>query len=188
MKNSEDYKAETALAKRLYSDATARPAKPSPNSTDTPETIRRKKLMVLLWTKMSQMFGGIWESSYDGVRGPAIKTWMDALGIFTEDEILGAIGLCLDWKKDKGLIPTLPDFRALCFASRKSPNFTEKREAEEKITGQPQSMIEHLSRHATSHIAQRELARMRGIIAGCEAETKQESYDLLHLSIRWGAL
>jgi len=187
MKNK-DPKQETALAKRLYNDATERPAKPSPNSTDTPETIRRKKLMVLLWAKMSQMFGGIWESSYDGVRGPAIKTWFDALGIFTEEEILGAIDLCLDWKKDKGLIPTLPDFRALCFASRKPPNFTERREAEEKIAGKPASMIEHLSRFASSHIAQREVARMRGIIAGAPAETKQESYDNLGLARRWGPL
>jgi len=186
MKNSEDYKAETALAKRLYSDETARPAKPSPSSMDTPEIIQRKKLMVWLWAKMSLTFGGGWEGTYGGVRDPGIKEWMDSLGIFTDDEIRGGRELALDW--DGKYVPTLPQFRSLCFASRKTPNFTEKREAEEKITGQPQSMIEHLSRHATSHIAQRELARMRGIIAGCEAETKQESYDLLHLSIRWGAL
>ena len=185
MKNSGDYKAETALAKRLYSDETARPAKPSPSSMDTPEIIQRKKLMVWLWAKMSLTFGGGWEGTYGGVRDPGIKEWMDSLGIFTDDEIRGGRELALDW--DGKYVPTLPQFRSLCFASRKTPNFTEKREAEEKITGKPASMIEHLSRYASSPTAQRELARMRGVMAGAEAETKDESMRLLGLHTRWGA-
>ena len=39
-----------------------------------------------------------------------------------------------------------------------------------------------------SPVAAREKARIKGILAGAEAETKEESYRLLGLHIRWGAL
>ena len=181
MKNSEDYKAETALAKQLYKPETAETAKPSSEQIE----VRRRKIMVAMWQRMADYFGPLWESSYGTVDGTTIYAWQGAMDQFTEADLAGGIKACENWTEK--FPPTFGQFRSLIMAGRHKPNFTEKREAEEKITGKPASMIEHLSRFASSPAAQRELARMRGIMAGAEAETKDESMRLLGLHTRWGA-
>jgi hypothetical protein len=175
---------ETANARRLYNGAAEKPEKPSPNLTDTPEVIQRKKLMVYLWAKMSQIFGGIWESSYGSIREPGIKTWMDALGVFADDEIRGAVELAYDWKREKGLIPTLPDFRSLCYAARKKPNFTERRIEGEEV----KSLADFTKpRKTDGPIAIREKARMKRILVGEDVESRDESMTRLGLHRRWQA-
>jgi len=192
MKNN-DLKHETALATQLYQNPSTKPesaetATPSSEPTrPSREQIeaRRRKIMIAMWHRMADYFGPLWESSYGTIDGTTIYAWQGAMGQFTEADLAGGIKACENWTEK--FPPTFGQFRSLIMAGRSKPNFTEKREAEEKITGQPASMIEHLSRYASSHVAQRELARMRGIMAGAEAETKDESMRLLGLHRRWGA-
>jgi hypothetical protein len=122
--------------------------------------------MVAMWQRMNQWFGGLWESAYGSVDDQTISAWTGALERFSEPDLAGAIRSCEDWKGKYP--PTFPEFKALVLAARSTAdvNFTDKRLAQEKAAGKPQSMIEHLSRVATSPIAKRELAKMKRIMNG----------------------
>jgi len=141
--------------------------------------------MVAMWERMGQWFGNLWESTYGSVNDQTIHAWTGALNRFTEQELAGAIRSCEDW--DGKFPPTFPEFKALCMAARSAakPNITERRLQRETRTGKPDSMIEHLSRHASSHVARTELKKMKQIEAGEQVETKEESMTKLGLHRRW---
>ena len=178
-----DGKTETANAKQLYNNPSDSKMKPSESAID-----RRRRVLVAMWKRMRQYCGQSWTREYGDVNGETINAWMDALGIFTEDQIARGVKSCQDWTKD--FPPTLGQFKKLCLTIRheEKPNLTDQRIAREESAGKPDSMIEHLSRHATTPVAQRELARMKRIMAGEEVETKEESYRVLELQRRWGPM
>ena len=102
---------------------------------------------------------------------------------FAELELAGALKLC---ETRSGTFPPgFPEFRAMCAASRVKPNVTEERMATEKAAGQPVTMIEHLSRLASSPVALRELDRMRRILAGEDVESFEASFHRCGLGRRW---
>ena len=140
--------------------------------------------MIALWARMTQWFPQ-WQSLYGGVDDPAIYAWTGALARYTEDELGGAIRSCENW--DGKFPPSFPEFKSMVMAARSAttPNHTDKRIAMEKQHGKPVAMIEHLARKATSEVAQRELAKMRRILAGEEVETREEAFRNLGLHARW---
>lgn len=148
----------------------------SQNLSNTPEVIRRKKLMVWLWANMSARFGGVWESAYGGIRDPGIRMWMDDLGAFSDDEIRGAAELAKDW--DGKFPPTCPEFRALCMSVRAKsrPNWTEQRIEREVSVAQLAA-----PKAGDSAIATRYKAMTRAIPAGEHEETREESLDRLKI-------
>lgn len=154
----------------------------------TPEYLRRVKIMTALWNRMTGFFGAAWVSSYGEVGGEGFKTWMDALGILTEDKIARGVKSCMEWTGD--FPPNVAQFSKLCMTARpeEKPNYTERRMGREKAEGKSVNMLEHLARHAVSPTAKAELDKMRRIVAGEEVETKEESYQKLGLIKRWGAL
>ena len=141
--------------------------------------------MVALWKRLREYIGQTWVREYGDVNDGAFQSWLPALLEFSEEQIAQGVKACWNWTKD--FPPTIGQFRQLCMTVSNQPNFTERRIAEEKSTGQPSSMIEHLSRSATTPTAKRELERMRRILAGQDVETKDESMRILGLHRRWGA-
>lgn len=147
---------------------------------------RRRRVMVLLWARMAAMFPQ-WESLYGDVDDPAISGWTKNLEGFTEQELGGAIKSCERWEGK--FPPSYPEFRRQCMNARNEakPTVYDQRIAREKAAGQPISMIEHLSRVATSPTAKRELARVMRLLAGEDVETKEQSMHNLNLYARWSA-
>ena len=141
--------------------------------------------MVAMWQRMTDFFGPQWEASFGNVDGSTIYAWTGALNRYSEMELAGAIKSCENW--DGKFPPTFPEFKALVMAARSAanPNYTEKRIAVEKQTGQSVTMIEHLSRVANSPIAKQELDRMNRILAGEDVESRETSYHNLGLGFRW---
>ena len=166
-------KHDKSLADKLYS---------------TPEYMRRVKVMTALWNRMTGFFGAAWVSSYGEVGGEGFNTWLDALGILTEDKIARGVKSCMEWTGEYP--PNVAQFTKLCMTTRpeEKPNYTERRIEQEKQTGQKVGLMEHLKRKATTPTAKREIERMERILAGEEVETRAESYDKLGLARRWGAL
>ena len=168
----------TELTNLLYSAGTGKPEKQS-NAPDA----RRRAIMVAMWQRMSDYFGGSWQGAYGGVNDPAIYAWTGSLNRYSEAELAGAIRACEDW--DGSFPPTFGQFKALVMAARSKPNATEQRMALEKSAGKPVALLEHLARSAVSEIAQRELARMHDLLAGKEIEEFQTSYHNCGLGSRW---
>lgn len=151
----------------------------------TPEYLRRVKVMTALWNRMTGFFGAAWVSSYGEVGGEGFNTWMDALGILTEDKIARGVKSCMEWSGDYP--PNVAQFTKLCMTSRpeEKPNYTERRIEQEKQTGKKISLIEHLKRKAITPTAKREIKRMEKIYAGENVESKEESMTNLGLHRRW---
>ena len=141
--------------------------------------------MVALWQRMTDYFGPQWQASYGTIDEGTIYSWTGALMCYTENEIAGAVKACQSW--DGSFPPNFGQFKALVMAARSAanPNYTEKRIAVEKQTGQSVTMIEHLSRSATSDVAKKELDRMKRILAGEDVESRETSYHNLGLGFRW---
>ena len=177
---SEVPKHDPELAKRLYRRESGETVKQSPPLNDP----RRRKIMIALWERMGQWFGPRWENTFGTIDEQTIWSWHGALNRFSEDEIAGAMRQMEDWESPHP--PNFPEFKALCMAARSKArkNFTDKRMEVEQDAGIDVPMIEHLARHANSEVAQRELDRMRRIIAGEEVETKEESMRKLELQWR----
>ena len=177
MKNQiEQHKTELDNAKRLY--------KPEPEETVTPSDERRRTIMVAMWQRMADYFGPMWESAYGTVEDPAIYSWQGALDRYSETDLAGAIKSCQDW--DGRFPPTFPEFKSLVMAARSAQAGNE---ATERVKTEVKN-LEHFtkSQRGDSEIAKREKARMRAILRGEEVETKEESYQKLHLARRWGPL
>ena len=171
----------TELTNLLYSAGTGKPEKQS-NAPDA----RRRAIMVAMWQRMSDYFGGSWQGAYGGVNDPAIYAWTGSLNRYSEADLAGAIRSCENW--DGKFPPTFPEFKGLVLASRARQNFTDKRMALEKSTGKPVALMEHLARSATSDVANRELARMHDLLAGKEIEEFQTSYHICGCGSRWPGL
>jgi hypothetical protein len=134
--------------KHLYSDPSESKTKPSESAID-----RRRKVLVAMWKKMRHSVGLSWVREYGDTDGDAINTWMDALGIFTEEQIARGVKSCQDW--DERFPPTLGQFKKYCLTVRheEKPDLTEQRIARERQSGTPDTLIEHLSRKATGPVA-----------------------------------
>ena len=177
------------LADKLYANQPlSDPSDLNAKHSESEAMKRRRLVMAALWKRMREYFGQSWVREYGEVNGEAINTWMDALGIFTEEQLARGVKSCQDWTND--FPPTLAQFKNLCLTVRheEKPNYTQRRMEREKAEGKSVSMLEHLARHAVSPTAKAELDKMRRIIAGEEVETKQESYEKLGLIRIWGAL
>ena len=141
--------------------------------------------MVALWKRLREYLGLSWTREHGEIDGSDIDTWQDALADFSEAQIARGVKWCQSW--DREWPPTLPQFKNLCLTVRPEelPNYTEKRMALEKQTGQPVAMLEHLARSAHSEIAQRELERMRRILNDEDVESFDVSYHNCGLGKRW---
>ena len=139
--------------------------------------------MVALWARLTAIYGSQWVSVYGDVDSPAFNGWSGMLESFAELELAGALKLCET--RTGSFPPGFPEFRAMCAASRVTPNVTEGRMAREKAAGQPVSILEHLSRAASTPVALRELDRIRRIIEGEEVETFDQAYHNCGLGRRW---
>jgi len=161
----------------------------TPSSTSvtveiTSSEARRRRVMVLLWARMSAMFPQ-WESLYGNVDGPAIAAWTKNLGEFTEAELGGAIKAAERYEGK--FLPSYPEFRAMCAASRaslKSAADTQRLLDERKA--EPTSIMGHLASHATSEAAKAGLANLEAILSGDEVETFEQSYANCGCQRRFG--
>jgi len=141
--------------------------------------------MLATWKVLRESVGQSWVREYGDVNGEAIRTWEHALRDFTDDQIARGVRACQSWTKS--FPPTIGQFKEMCLTVHHSPNFTEKRMAQEKAFGKPANVIEHLDRVAASGIAQTELDRMRRIRTGEEVETFDVSFHNLGLRARWAS-
>jgi hypothetical protein len=144
---------------------------------------QRLAIMTRLWQRMRELLGQSWVRAYGEADGQTPHAWAGALGDFTPTEIGGAIQAVQDW--DSAFPPTFPEFKALCLSVRakQRPNWTQERVAREVPLQQltaPQP--------GDSETARQEKAMIRQIMAGEDVESRQESYDRLHLARRWGKL
>ena len=180
-------KHDQALADKLYAKPqSSDPSDWSGKPSESDAMKRRRMVMAALWKRMREYFGQSWVREYGEVTGEAISTWMDALGIFTEEQIASGVKACQNWTND--FPPTLAQFKQLCLTEINKPNYTERRIEQEKTAGKSITMLEHLARHAVSPVATAEIEKMIRISKGEEVETKEASYENLGLIRRWGGL
>lgn len=173
------------LAKALYAKPTTsdEPEKPM-NTSEVSSTERREAVMTRLWQRMGEIFGNQWELNFGKPGGPSFTTWTEALAGYSELQIRNGLEQCRTW--DNGFVPHLGQFAKLCLTKRDNgPNFTAERL---KRDGDVPLAQLTKQRPGDSEITKREKARIRGILAGAEAETKEESYRNLGLHKRWGPL
>ena len=176
------------LADKLYEkhQPTAEPDKQTNTDQGYSQVQQRRELvMTTLWQRMGEIFGNQWELNFGAAGGSAYQTWTSGLADYSEEQIRNGVEQCRKWTSS--FIPHMGQFIELCTVKRTDkPNFTDLRIAEEKRTGAGlDGMIEHLSKHALSETAKRELDRMRRIIAGEDIESFEESMTNLGLHRRW---
>lgn len=144
---------------------------------------RRQLVMTTLWQRMGEIFGNQWELNFGKPGGSSYRTWCEGLAEYSEAQIRNG----LDQVRrtfDSGFVPNLPQFARLCLTHEKrGQDFTQERIKREVPLAQLTAQ-----RPGDSAISAREKARIKGILAGAEAETKEESYRLLGLHVRWGGL
>ena len=117
---------------------------------------RRRKLMVALWARGSQFFGGLWEATYGSVGEQTIYAWQGATSTLTELQLATGVRGLEKWQ-DK-YPPTFGQFRALC---------TAQDQVRSNAIGVGHQLTHQVDRQAVKHIAEQELAKMRAL-AGLE--------------------
>lgn len=177
------------LAKRLYSDQSDSAAKNSSALSLASEPLDccpdgyGQAVTVKLWDKMRARFGQRWSRDYGEASDPIRAEWQGNLGLFTAQEVAGAISLMDGWESPHP--PTYPEFRALCLSARAKlrPNWTQERVAREVPLAQLTA-----PKRGDSEVARQEKDRIRRISSGEDVETKAESWRKLHLDRLRGPL
>jgi hypothetical protein len=70
------------------------------------------RVMYRLWTRMGEIYGHRWVSSYGTLKDGAYETWKKALSDITPEQIANGLSACLT--RNEGWPPSLPEFRNLC--------------------------------------------------------------------------
>lgn len=101
--------AQQALAVRPQSSASS--TAPQPTS-DTSTNLRRHRVLARLWSRMAELFGGLWASQCGEVGGQVFSTWLGGLADVTEAQIRHALNQLLT--SGRQFPPSLIEFRGLC--------------------------------------------------------------------------
>lgn len=145
---------------------------------------------------MREYTGQGWVREYGDVYGDAFNSWTDALQNYTEEQIARGVKACQDWAHD--FPPNLGQFKQLCINTSGTNNFTDRRMALEKETGQTVETLERLAkaRAGDSDLVARCKAEMAAIMAGrdtfeylgqsVKVRSRDKAYRDLRLHARWG--
>lgn len=101
--------AQQALAARQQCNASSTAPQPtSDNSTN----LRRQRAMARLWSRMAELWGGLWASQAGEVGGQVFGTWLNGLADVAEGQIRHALNELMT--SGRQYPPNLVEFRGLC--------------------------------------------------------------------------
>lgn len=123
----------------------------SPEKRELPGVQQPEKVIERLWSRMTQLYGHKWTSSYGEFDQD--DTWAMGLADLSLDQIKTGFVACLD--SDEEWPPTLPQFRQLCKERKPDvtyvPQLPHRLSVDQKTTGQAviSNLIQKLKTNAS---------------------------------------